>query len=114
MKHLFVGWIEVFMEDFDKYQAFVQTLMNRDEPLLNAALGLAGETGEFVELVKKARYHGKAFHTADAVKELGDVLFYLAMACEAMDVNLSEVVEENQKKLRVRYPSGFVKGGGSR
>ncbi len=102
------------MKDFDKYQEFVTTRMNKEEPLLNACLGLSGEVGEFVELVKKNRFHGKPFEISLAVKELGDIAFYLAMACESLDINFSEVVEENIKKLQARYPTGWVPGGGIR
>ncbi|WP_129626915.1 nucleoside triphosphate pyrophosphohydrolase family protein [Candidatus Oscillochloris fontis] len=77
------------------------------ERLLNAALGLCGEAGEFADTLKKAEFHG---HTLDADalrKELGDVLWYAALACDALGVQMGEVMAQNIEKLRRRYPEGF-------
>tara|TARA_A100001011_G_C14308179_1_gene844233 strand:- start:982 stop:1389 length:408 start_codon:yes stop_codon:yes gene_type:complete len=78
--------------------------------LLTAAIGLASEGGEFTEIVKKVLFQGKTmdqsvrFHME---RELGDVLWYLANACTALNINLQQVMEENERKLKARYPEGF-------
>jgi NTP pyrophosphatase (non-canonical NTP hydrolase) len=77
------------------------------ERLLNAALGLCGEAGEFADSLKKAHFHGHTLDREHLRKELGDVLWYVALACDALDLQLSEVMEENIEKLRRRYPDGF-------
>jgi NTP pyrophosphatase (non-canonical NTP hydrolase) len=75
--------------------------------LLNAALGLAGEAGEFADSVKKYAYHAHALDEAALRKELGDVLWYVALACDTLGLQLSDVMAENVEKLRRRYPEGF-------
>ena len=75
--------------------------------LLNGCLGLAGETGEFLDMVKKWIYHEKPLDSAHLEKELGDVMWYVAMICKAMNWSLDEVMKKNVEKLQARYPEGF-------
>jgi NTP pyrophosphatase (non-canonical NTP hydrolase) len=77
-------------------------------------LGLAGESGEVADLLKKHLLHGVPFDRSALVKELGDVLWYLAAIAEDHGVTLDEVAQTNVAKLRARYPEGFVLGGGVR
>ncbi len=81
---------------------------------LNAALGLAGETGEVVDLIKKAYFHEKSPSTEDLLGEIGDVLFYLDWIAQRYDLTLQQVADANIAKLKARYPDGFVVGGGVR
>jgi NTP pyrophosphatase (non-canonical NTP hydrolase) len=78
-----------------------------EERLLNAALGLCGESGEFADSLKKAQFHGHTLDGEHLRQELGDVLWYVALACDALDLQLADVMEENIEKLRRRYPEGF-------
>ncbi len=99
----------------DIYQIGAMRTANPEcKDLANACLGLAGEVGEFVEIVKKHLYHGIQADHDKLVKELGDVAWYMALACEILDVNMSEVLTKNLDKLEKRYPEKFVKGGGIR
>jgi NTP pyrophosphatase (non-canonical NTP hydrolase) len=75
--------------------------------LINAALGLCGEAGEFADALKKAEFHGHTLDEAELQKELGDVLWYAALACDALGVSMGEVMAQNIEKLRARYPHGF-------
>ena len=75
--------------------------------LIVAALGLAGESGEFVDAIKKWGYHQHPLDEAELRKELGDVLWYVALACDALGLQLGDVMAENIEKLRRRYPDGF-------
>ena len=75
--------------------------------LCNWSMGLAGETGELVDLLKKHVHHGHELDVLKVKKELGDVLWYLAMLCEELNLSLDEVAQMNIEKLRARYPSGF-------
>lgn len=75
--------------------------------LIVAALGLAGEAGEFANLVKKLIAHGHQIGTEALADELGDVLWYLAEAVSALGVDLGSVAQQNVEKLRRRYPEGF-------
>lgn len=70
-------------------------------------LGLAGEAGEVVDLVKKHLGHGHELPREKLVKELGDVLWYVATIAASQGIKLSEVAEANIAKLRARYPNGF-------
>ena len=80
------------------------------ERLITAAMGLSAESGEFIEIVKKCLFQGKPMdeHTIwHAKRELGDILWYLAQACIALDTNLEEIIYMNTEKLESRYPDGF-------
>jgi NTP pyrophosphatase (non-canonical NTP hydrolase) len=79
----------------------------QSERLLNAALGLCGEAGEFGDTIKKWKFHAHPLDEAALRKELGDVLWYVALACDAMGLQMGEVMAENIAKLRRRYPEGF-------
>ena len=78
-----------------------------DRRLMVAALGLAGEAGEFANLVKKMTAHGHSFDPDSLKDELGDVLWYLAEAATASGLDLNEIAQENVDKLLKRYPEGF-------
>lgn len=75
--------------------------------LMVAALGLAGEAGEFANLVKKLTAHGHAISAETLGDELGDVLWYLAEAASACGLDLAAIGQGNVDKLRRRYPEGF-------
>jgi len=77
--------------------------------LLTAALGLTAEAGEFTEVVKKIFLQGKPYTEENVFhmkRELGDICWYLAQACMALDVNFREIMEMNYEKLSARYPEG--------
>ena len=78
-----------------------------DRRLIIAALGLAGEAGEFANLVKKLTAHGHDIPLDELSDELGDVLWYLAEAASACGLELNHVATQNVDKLRARYPQGF-------
>jgi NTP pyrophosphatase (non-canonical NTP hydrolase) len=78
--------------------------------LITAALGLSAEAGEFGDLVKKCLFQGKELNKENKelmVKELGDVMWYLAQGCMALGVTIDEVLWANIDKLEKRYPNGF-------
>ena len=77
--------------------------------LLTAALGLAAESGEFTEIVKKILLQGKPYNEENVFhmkRELGDICWYIAQACMALDTTFDEVIEMNVEKLKARYPGG--------
>lgn len=75
--------------------------------LNNAQCGLSGETGEFSDMVKKFKWQGHDFDKEKAIKELGDILWYIALASDALGVDLNTVAKLNVEKLKERYPEGF-------
>jgi len=77
--------------------------------LLTAALGMSAEAGEFTEVVKKIFLQGKPYNEENIFhmkRELGDLCWYLAQACMALDTNFEEVLQMNYEKLSARYPEG--------
>ena len=75
--------------------------------LLMGCLGLAGESGELLDLFKKWIFHEKALDEDHAKKELGDVMWYVAEIAYSMGWDLDEVMQMNVDKLKARYPQGF-------
>ncbi len=79
------------------------------ERLLTAGVGINAEGGEFLEIIKKMIFQGKPYNEDNRehmIIELGDLLWYVAQACMALDITFEEVVETNVKKLEKRYPGG--------
>ena len=116
--------------DFKRYEEFVDAVtsdcskdfvdlsdrlveLNREganiERLTTSGVGLAAESGEFLEIVKKMVFQGKPWNSDNRehlIIELGDVMWYVAQACMALDISFEEVLERNVKKLEKRYPGG--------
>ena len=77
--------------------------------LLTAALGISPEAGEFTEVVKKIFLQGKPYTEENVFhmqRELGDIMWYVAQACMALDISFDEILEMNVEKLSARYPEG--------
>ena len=77
--------------------------------LLTASVGVCAEGGEFMEIVKKMAFQGKPYNEDNVYhmkRELGDIMWYMAQACIALDVSFEELVEMNVEKLEARYPGG--------
>ena len=118
------------MIDFEKYTEFVDAVTSNEskssesfsvrlrdlyseglpvERLLTAAVGMSAESGEFIEVVKKMIFQGKPVNEENLFhlkRELGDVMWYVAQACMALDTTFDEIVEMNVEKLKKRYPGG--------
>lgn len=78
------------------------------ETCLNlAAMGLGGEAGEVVDLVKKHQHFGMELNRPKILEEAGDVLWYLQYLCEVLQISLDDIALQNVYKLRLRYPDGF-------
>lgn len=96
---------------FDEYQRQAMRTANktldRDEMLLNSIMGMCGEAGEAIDLLKKHRAQGAALDIDRLVKEVGDCLWYIAEFAEASGVPLAEIAQRNIAKLKARYPEGF-------
>ena len=94
--------------------AFLNRLRDLEEEsdihrLLTAAVGICAEGGEFMEIVKKVIFQGKPYNEDNIHHlkiELGDVLWYVAQACIALDISLDDLCDMNITKLEKRYPEG--------
>lgn len=80
---------------------------NRMPMIINGVLGLAGESGECADLVKKHLFQGHNLDNEHLAKELGDVAWYLAVSAQAIGYDLETILRMNVDKLRTRYPDGF-------
>ena len=79
------------------------------ERLLTSGVGINAEGGEFLEIIKKMIFQGKPWdedNKEHLIIELGDVMWYVAQACMALEISFDEVIERNVKKLEKRYPGG--------
>lgn len=97
--------------DVNEYQKLAMRTLNpslkEKDVLINAVMGLCGESGEVIDIVKKHLAQGHELNKDALIKELGDVAWYLAEAATALGVNLDEVLQRNIDKLKSRYPEGF-------
>lgn len=95
----------------NRYQLLAYRTANKDlkpfDQLRNAVYGLNGESGEVIDVLKKHEFQGHTLSQEKMIDELGDVAWYLALACTALGVTLADVLEHNVAKLRIRYPQGF-------
>lgn len=93
---------------FSEYQEEARRTMSGDPDLVTAALGLAGEAGEFADHLKKVLAQGHPFDPLAFIGEAGDILWYLSLAADALGTTLDVIARQNIKKLRARYPGGFT------
>ena len=93
------------------YQKQAMRTLNRNlskqEILLNGVMGLCGESGEAIDIVKKHMFHGHPLDKEALKKELGDIAWYLAETAYALDMPLEDILKTNIEKLKQRYPEGF-------
>ena len=95
----------------NEYQKLAMTTLNpelsKKDVLINGVMGLCGESGEAIDIVKKWLAQGHTLDTEKLAKELGDIAWYLAETAFALDLNLEDILIANIEKLKGRYPQGF-------
>lgn len=95
----------------NEYQRLAMTTLNPElskrDMLINSVMGLCGESGEAIDIVKKWMAHGHELDKEHLTKELGDIAWYLAEAATALDMELEDILQRNLEKLQKRYPKGF-------
>ena len=95
----------------NEYQTLAMTTLNRSlskrDVLINSVMGLCGESGEAINIVKKWMAHGHELDKEHLAKELGDIAWCLAEAATALDMDLEDILRANIEKLKRRYPEGF-------
>ena len=95
-----------------EYQKLAMKTLNpsltKKDMLVNGVMGLNGESGEVIDVVKKHMFQGHELDKDKIKKELGDVMWYVAEVCEALDLSLDEVMEGNIEKLAKRFKDGFT------
>lgn len=95
----------------NEYQSLAMTTLNpaldQKNVLLNGVMGLCGESGEAIDIVKKWLMQGHELDKEHLAKELGDIAWYLAETATAIGVPLEDILSANIAKLKARYPNGF-------
>ena len=95
----------------NEYQKLAMTTLNpaldRKDVLINGVMGLCGESGEAIDIVKKWLAQGHELDREKLAKELGDIAWYLAETATALDLDLEDIFAANIEKLKKRYPEGF-------
>lgn len=95
----------------NEYQRLAMTTLNpqlnKRDVLINSVMGLCGESGEAIDIVKKWMAQGHELDKEHLAKELGDIAWYLAEAATALDIPLEDIFQSNIDKLKQRYPQGF-------
>lgn len=95
----------------NEYQHFAMKTLNPElapkDVLINGVMGLCGESGEAIDIVKKWLAQGHELDKEKLAKELGDIAWYLAETAYALDLSLEEIFRGNIEKLKNRYPEGF-------
>ena len=96
----------------NEYQDLAMRTLNpelsKKDVLINSVMGLCGESGECIDIVKKWLAQGHALDKDKLAKELGDVAWYLAEAATALEIPLEEILAANIEKLKQRFPEGFT------
>ncbi len=99
--------------EINTYQTLALKSLNKelkkDDVLINSVMGLCGESGEAIDIVKKWFAQGHPLDKEHLREELGDIAWYLAEAAFALDMNLEDILKANLEKLAKRYPKGFDK-----
>lgn len=95
----------------NEYQKLAMTTLNKElsneQTLLNGCMGLCGESGEVIDLLKKHLSQGHDLNKEKMIEEIGDVAWYIAEIAYALNVDLETVLTKNIEKLKKRYPVGF-------
>ena len=96
-----------------RYQELAMVTLNKEltkeDMLVNGVMGLNGESGEVIDVVKKHLFQGHELDKTKIEEELGDVMWYVAEICEALDLSLDDVLYKNINKLQKRFKNGFTK-----
>lgn len=97
----------MFFSDYQQLCERTARNVDNDSRLVNFSLGLAGEAGEFANLIKKGVFHGHGVRPEKVKEELGDCLWYIATLATTFNLSLEDVAASNIGKLARRYPQGF-------
>lgn len=97
--------------DINEYQKLAMKTLNpkldKKDVLINGVMGLCGESGETIDIVKKHLAQGHELDKDKIIDELGDVAWYIAETAYSLDTDLETVLSRNIDKLKKRYPQGF-------
>ena len=100
-----------YQEDVERTEAVTDMPMTRrcadNTRLLHGAIGIATEAGELLDALKKHIYYNKELDKVNISEEIGDVLWYAALLCNCLEIDMQDVMDTNIAKLKARYPEKF-------
>ncbi len=96
-----------YIEDAIRTESTIFNVQKGDDRLLHAGIGLATESAEFLDMLKKHVFYGRELDRVNLKEELGDLLWYMAIACDELGTTFEELQVTNITKLKTRYPSKF-------
>ena len=92
----------------ENYQAeSTRTMKFDDNVVTHCCMGISGEAGEVIDLIKKSIFYGKELDKDKVSEEIGDIMFYIVNLATALNLSMSDILRGNVEKLRKRYPNGF-------
>ncbi len=104
---------EKYCITFYEYQEMAKrTMLDKCKSLANVGLGLTGESGKAVNLIKKHLFQGQKLNKDKLIEKLGDTLWYIVLAAETLGIELGEIASKNIEKLQQRYPNGYFDKSG--
>lgn len=102
------NFIEEALRTESSLNPLSETYEEKSARLLHAAIGLVTESGEFIDALKKFLFYGRPLDLVNLKEELGDILWYAAVAMSALDTTFEEEMDRVIRKLRTRYPEKFT------
>lgn len=87
----------------------VRTMLFDENTSVHCCMGISGEAGEVIDLIKKSVYYGKPLDKTKVSEEIGDLMFYIVNLATSYNLSMSDILKNNVKKLELRFPNGFSK-----
>lgn len=91
----------------NKSRRTAQFTGSEHEKVCNMCMGIAGESGEIIDYLKKVGFHGHSFDKQKLINEIGDLMWYITNLATYFNIDMAEVLTANIEKLKIRYPNGF-------
>jgi len=95
------------LNDYQKLAMKTKKALGESFDLVHSVYGLCGEVGEYADAVKKHQIYGRGFDIDNAAEEIGDVMWFCALASECLGIDLNEIARRNIEKLSKRYPERY-------
>lgn len=102
-----LDYIESALRTESRHQAYIEKNLAAASRLMHGAVGLATESGEILDALKKFAFYNKPLDRVNIIEELGDIMWYCAILADELGVTFEEIMDKNIRKLKKRYPEKF-------
>lgn len=99
---------QALLNDRNDYDSFTSKITGKQMRMMHAAMGISGEVGELIDVIKKHILYGKELDTKHLLEESGDVMWYFSILFDTLGTSFEEIMAINNAKLKKRYPQGFT------